>query len=127
MIKLTDILKEDERERLRKQAYSWQRKDGTFIPIKYSHGSDAWRMLGQPTNTDTVNELWKRGWNRIWFNVHTLFCHNELMPPNEKQKTALIELAMALGLQEVEFDAGEGSQILWSVHDKMEENLRKQG
>lgn len=124
MIRLKNILKEvEDDEKYKKMGYSWQRPDGTFKPIKYSHGSDAWQMIGKPENTDSVNELWKKGWNRIWYNPHTLFCHNELMPPNEKQKTALINLAQLLEKQEVEFDAGEGSKILWSIHDTLEESI----
>jgi hypothetical protein len=123
VIKLTDILKEVETEETyKKMAYSWQKPNGTFQPIKYSHGSDAWKMGGQQPNTDYVMEFWKRGWNRIWHNHHTLFCHNEVQFPNEKQKAALIELAMNLNLQEVEYDGGEDSKILWSIHDILENN-----
>jgi hypothetical protein len=124
MIKLTNILKEiddsADRQKYKKMAYSWQKPNGKFIPIKKSHGTDAWKAGGSMPNTDYVDKFWKMGYNRIWYNVHTLFCHNEHMIPNDKQKSALIDLAINLDLQEVEYDGGEEAKILWSVHGVLE-------
>jgi hypothetical protein len=129
VIRLTNILKEIESdEKYKKMAYSWQKPDGHFIPIKYSHGSDAWQLLGKPDNTDGVVELWKKGWQRITYMVPVLYAHSEFQRPNDKQQAALIQLAMNLGLERVEWDGGDvGEKILWSIHDKLQENLRKQG
>lgn len=128
MIKLTEILKGTEsQEELKKMAYSWQKPDGTFKPVKDNHGMDVKKRLtflypSIPQTTDFVAEMWKRGWNRIWHDSldHCLYCHNEVQVPNEKQKAALIELAMELGFQEVQYDGGEDSSILWSVHDTLQ-------
>ena len=122
MIKLTDILREIEsEEKFKKMAYSWQAPSGKFISVKSSHAQDAWEWGGRQPNTDYMVIFWKRGWNRIHADQHTLFSHNEFQPPNNKQKSALIELAMELGLQEVKYDAGEDYKILWSAHDVLEE------
>lgn len=135
MIKLTNIIKEVEsEEQLKLNTYSWQKPDGTFKPVVDNHGSDVRKRLlfiypNLPQNTDFTVEMWKRGWNRIWHDGydHCLYCHNEIQPPNDKQKAALIDLAMRLEFQEVEYDGGEDSKILWSVHDVLQENLAKQG
>jgi hypothetical protein len=122
-----DVLQESsDEEKYKKMAYSWQRPDGTFIPVRYSHGSDAWEIAGKQPNTDYCMIFWKRGWNRIWYNIHTLFCHNEVQFPNDNQKAALIDLAINMNLEKVEYDSGNNSKILWSVHDILE-NLAKLG
>jgi hypothetical protein len=121
VIKLVEILKEIEDEKGR--AYSWQKPDGTFIPIDYSHGSDAFKHLGGPHSVsgtaDHILMLWRRGWQRITYMTPTLFAHNEFQPPNEKQKVKLIELALELGLNKVEWDGGEKERILWTINDTL--------
>jgi hypothetical protein len=125
VIKLVEILKEIEDEKGR--AYSWQKPDGTFIPIDYNHGSDAFKHLGGPRhvdgNADHTLMLWRQGWQRITYMVFgdlsTLFAHNEFQPPNEKQKAKLIELALELGLNKVEWDGGEKDRILWTINDTL--------
>jgi len=46
-----------------------------------------------------------------------LMAHNEKMPPNDKQKKALINLAIECGDTAVEYDYGDDYKTLWSIHD----------
>jgi hypothetical protein len=113
-------------ENARKEAYSWQKPDGTFIPIKYSHGSDVHRMRKLNPDFDNKDDhtldMWKMGWNRITFIAHTLYVHNEVRRPSDKQKSALIDLAIRAGLREVSYEGLEGvnNVILWSKDDVLE-------
>lgn len=128
MIKLMNIL----RESTEQKGYSWLNPDGKFIPIKYSHGSDArnirWNWVQNKNNfvdkEDHIFELWKLGWQRItnseW--MKKIFTHNELHPPNPLQLRALINLAIESESEYVEWDGGDvGEKILWSSHDTLEE------
>ncbi len=126
MIKLVNILKEIEsKEQLKKLAYSWQKPDGTFIPVKREHGLDALKHVGGDPKDDNVVILWKRGWQRIFYYGTDLNVHNEFYQPNDKQKVRLIELAIQLGFEKVEWDGGDkGDKILWSVHDVLEESIQ---
>jgi len=130
VIKLIDILAEiKDDEDIRKEAYSWQKPDGTFVPIKYNHGSDAHRIRKFEPEFDNKDdhtlEIWKKGWNRITFIAHTLYVHNEVRRPSDKQKSALIDLAIRAGLGEVSYEGPEGvnNVILWSKDDVLEEKF----
>lgn len=123
MIKLTNIINEIGDELLKKKAYSWQKPDGDFIPVQYSHGSDAFKIGGGKPNEDHIMNLWKKGWQRVTFSKPLgLYAHNEVMMPNEKQKARLIELAQELELEKVEWDAGEDYKVLWATYDFLEES-----
>lgn len=54
--------------------------------------------------------------------IHTLHALNEFSPPNHKQKTALIDLAIKTGLKEVDWDGDVGvSKTIWSREHTLEE------
>ena len=129
MIKLKNIVGEiEDLEIFKKMSYSWQTPDGTFKPINYSHGStahDIRRKTHEPNfnpKDDHIFELWKKHWNRIWYSGGTLYCHNEVEPPTDKQRVKLIDLAMRIDAVDVVYDYGEDSKILWSIHDVLQEN-----
>ena len=132
VIKLKDILKEGfDDEMPNKKAYSWLKPDGTFIPVKYSHGSDAHniRFRSFPNKNDFdpkddhILELWKLGWQRItnsnW--MKSIYSHNEKMPPNSRQLKSLKDLAIELNADKVEWDSGNNEKVLWSSHDALQE------
>ena len=127
MIKLIDILKESFTDK--DYAYSWQKPDGTLIPINYNHGSDAHDFRKGEKDFDPKDDhtklLWKRGWQRVTYGQQSVYSHNELMPPNPKQKASLIDLAKKIGMDKVEWDGGESvkDRILWSVHDQLQEKF----
>jgi hypothetical protein len=117
MIKLKDLLlKED----IARKRYSWQYPSGVFKPIKYSHGSDAFELTGEVK--DPIMELWKKGFMRVVHMGNVLIAHNEVVPPTEKQKSALIDLAIQVGDVSVEYDSGNDQKIIWSEHDVLEES-----
>lgn len=115
MIRLLQLLKET--IDCGRKRYSWQYPNGMFIPVAYSHGSDAVKLSGDVK--DPIMAAWKKGYMRITHMGNGLIAHNEVMPPNDKQKQALINLAMETGDVEVEYDSGEDMKILWSIHDTL--------
>jgi len=114
-LELFECLNEDKRD-----AYSWQSPSGRFIPVKSTHAQDAWEIGGKQPNTDYIMNRWKAGWNRIHYAGDSLYCHNEVMPPNERQKRKLIDLAQEIGVNEIVYDGGEDSKIIWSIYDVLE-------
>ena len=122
MIKLKDILNEIE-ERDTSNAYSWQKPDGTFVPLKHDHGTDAhnYRFHAAKnkndfdSSDDHIHQLWRMGWQRITFSdyLKSIYANNELMEPNEKQKGQLISLALELGSEKIEWDGGAKHKIIW--------------
>lgn len=102
------------------KTYSWLTPSGRFIPIHYSHGSDAMKFTG--TVNDPIMAAWKKGYMRITNIGNELFVHNEVMPPNDKQKANLIDLAKESGKEYLKYDYGDDYKVLWSIHDTMEES-----
>ena len=125
MIRLRDIIKEIlSDEQTLKKAYSWQRPDGSFRPVvEYDHAESAEKITGQKT-IDAVMNLWKKGWQRIRYsyNKKALFCHNEFIPPNDKQKEELINLAMEGDFGELIYE-GENIKgtVIWSKENTLQE------
>ena len=118
MIKLKNIIKE-----INNETTSWQNPVGDFIPTKLSHKYDAFNHIGR-NDENSVKILWKQGWNRITSDAFTLFVHNEIQPPNDKQKTKLIELAIKFNLNEIVYVARsewsghrEKIKVIWSKND----------
>ncbi len=123
MIKLKQLLESTNSEKYR---YSWQLPSGKFSPVQYSHGTHAFKILsilnpGWDPKNDHIMELWKKGYNRIVNSGNTLLVHNEIKPPSDKQKKALIDLAIECNDEYVEYDSGNNSKILWSIHDLLTE------
>lgn len=104
-----------------KKRYSWQDPRGNFLPIKSSHAQDAYVITHEPK--DPIMALWKRGYMRITHMGNILMAHNEVMPPNNKQKSELINLATIVGDVSVEWDDGEDNKIIWSEYDVLEEDI----
>lgn len=100
-----------------RKRYSWQYPNGMFIPVKYSHGSDAVKITG--VIDDPIMAAWKRGFMRITHIGNVLYAHNELMLPNEKQKAALINLAIDTGDVEIVYDNGTNDSVLWSKNNSL--------
>jgi len=104
--------------------------NGTFIPIKYSHGSDARNILWQATKnkndfndaSDHILDLWKLGWQRITNSnyLKELCTNNSLHKPNQLQKRELINLAIELESNKVTWDNDEEDTVIWSSDDVME-------
>lgn len=115
MIKLTYILKEA--IDISRKRYSWLTPYGTFLPIKYSHGSDAVKFTGDVK--DPIMTAWQKGYFRITFMGSILIAHNEVMVPNDKQKASLINLAVETDAEKIEYDGGENQSIIWSIHDTL--------
>lgn len=128
MIKLINILKEAKAKNYRDEAYAWQKPDGTFVPIEYSHGSDAFKYVGGDPKADHTVILWKKGWQRIAYSPSLLiiYAHNEFYPPSDTQIEKLIELAKKRDFQKVEWDGGKKNKILWSIHDALQESNGKE-
>ena len=89
----------------KKKCYSWLGPDGKFMPVKYSHGDDAYAIVKDPK--DPIMELWKRGYMRITNIGDELMCHNEVKPPNNKQFRELKDLAMEVGMRVVKYEYGD--------------------
>ena len=53
--------------------------------------------------------------------VLPIYSHNEKFPPNRSQFKALRDFAIEAGYEKVEWDGGDKDDILWSVHDTLEE------
>jgi hypothetical protein len=113
IVKLATLIKEA--LDIARKRYSWLTPYGAFIPVKYSHGSDAVSFTGN--QKDPIMSAWKKGYIRVVFNGNVLIAHNEVMPPNEKQKSKLIDLAKETGDYSIEYDSGKNQKILWSIHD----------
>jgi len=122
-MKLANILKEikDKEKRL---AFSWQEPDGNFVPIDYSH-KEAYRYARGGAEDEAIVMLWKKGWQRITYYDTAIYANNEFNPPNDKQKSKLIELAVILHRETVEWDSGsnKGTKIIWSIHNILEESV----
>ena len=96
--------------------YSWLTPDGKFLPvINGSHAEYGYKNIIK--STKVIDEMWKMGYMRVCFMGAVLMAHNEIMPPNDKQKKALINLAIECGDTAVEYDYGDDYKTLWSVHD----------
>lgn len=123
MIKLINILKEI-KDKEKKLAFSWQEPDGNFVPIDYSH-KEAYRYARGGAEDEAIVMLWKKGWQRITYYDTAIYANNEFTPPNDKQKSKLIELATILHRETVEWDSGsnKGAKIIWSVHNILEESV----
>jgi hypothetical protein len=121
VIKLANILKEIKEKRL---AFSWQEPDGNFVPIDYSH-KEAYRYARGGAEDEAIVMLWKKGWQRITHYDTSIYANNEFSPPNDKQKSKLIELATILHSETIEWDSGsnKGTKIIWSVHNILEESV----
>ncbi len=135
MVKLKHILKESDdafkaihRNLPDVYVMAWQKPDGTLIPVKYSHPSDAIDHIGGDPRADATVVLWRRGWNRITSGPDkhgmTLFSQNEFTPPNDKQKAELINVAKEKGFVEVVYTSPDDGKprTIWSQHDVLEES-----
>lgn len=116
MIKLLHLLKEI--YKVERKIYSWLTPSGAFLPIKYSHGSDAAIFTGNAK--DPIMDAWKKGYMRIIYMGDTLVANNEVCPPNDKQKRVLINLANeSTFINKLEYDGGENSHLLWTINDQL--------
>lgn len=106
---------------------AWQKPDGNFLPIKYSHPSDALDYVGGDPRGDATVVLWKRGWNRVTSGMtdagKTIFVQNEFSIPNDKQKSELINKAEELEYVEVVYIGSDDGKprTIWSKHDVLQE------
>ena len=114
MILLRTLLKEG--IDIAKNRYAWLTPDGRFLPVlSGTHAEFAYKNI-RPSNK-AIDEAWTLGYMRITFQGAVLMAHNEKMPPNDKQKKALINLAIECGDAAVEYDYGDDYKTLWSIHD----------
>jgi len=123
VIKLKDILKnlqEEEEPDKERKSTSWLDECGKFYPVPGHHHAYAIRITG--TFNDPESILWRKGWQRItYYSTGTLFTENHYMFPNDIQKRKLIDLVMDLGFNELRYDGGKKSIILWSKEDILQE------
>ena len=124
MIKLKTLLREIN---YNEETNSWQKPDGTFLPvIDTTHDRDAFKYVGGDPKNDHRHILWKGGWQRIVQISNAIYANNMFRSPNDIQKRKLIELAIKLGLIDVVWDRGHGSNLLWSKNDMLEEIISSQ-
>lgn len=94
----------------------WMNPNGSLFLSTVNHLISAIGLSGDVE--DPFVALWKRGWQRIvQHKFKILCCCNELMPPNDIQRTKLIELAIENECDEIEFDNGKDVHVLWSKDD----------
>ena len=116
MIKLRILLMEA--IDIAKNRYSWLTPDGQFIPFwGASHAEYAQKSILKNQSKTVIEDMWKMGYMRVCFMGAVLMAHNEKMPPNEKQKQALIDLAVECGDAAVEYDYGDDYKVIWSIND----------
>ena len=107
---------------------AWQKPDGSFLPIKYSHPSDALDYVGGNPRGDATVVLWRRGWNRVTSGMtnegKTIYVQNEFSIPNDKQKSELINKAQELDYVEVIYIGSDDGRprTIWSKRDTLQEN-----
>jgi GH24 family phage-related lysozyme (muramidase) len=92
--------------------------NGSFHPVKRSHGADAKQFMDEIG--DAIMAAWKAGYVRVINSGDSIYAHNEVMPPNERQKRALIDLAKETDSTDVKYDYGDDYKVLWSIHDVLE-------
>lgn len=132
MIKLKSILKEGFDNELSSdtRGYSWLKPDGTFVPVKYSHDSDAYNIRFRSLKNefdpkdDHTLELWKLGWQRITNSKYlkSIYANNDKFPPNTHQMKSLKDLAIEINADKIEWDRDGIEKILWSSNDTLQEH-----
>lgn len=119
MIKLVNILKEV----FEPEMYSWQKPDGTFLPVNDSnHDVDAIKHTKISDKWKAVDALWKLGWQRINTSNEFIYSNNSYMGPNLKQKSQLIELALRKNVASIVWDNTIRDRIIWTRNDVLEES-----
>jgi len=104
----------------RDNCHSWQTPTGNFYKIRDTHSVDAGKNIVPVNSNDPVMDAWKRGYNRIHYYGNTLYVNNEIRSPSTIQIRHLIQLAKENNFEEVEYDGGETSYIIWSINDTLE-------
>lgn len=115
MIKLKKLIQEN-----RTKSHCWLSPSGRIIPVKNTHDFTARQLI--PLSKDPMIDLWKKGYQRVTFMYDgSLISHNEFLPPNDKQKDILKNIAIEGEHDKVEFDGGEQKPyIIWSANDQLE-------
>jgi hypothetical protein len=108
---------------------SWLSPDGEFFPVSGNHFSYARAIYDkfvkgninllpgyeQSSSFDPLHAIMLAGWVRVTHVGKTLIAHNESRRTlNSTQKKALILLARQEAMEQIEFDTGEDSNVLWT-------------
>ena len=66
---------------------------------------------------DAVLDSWRKGFNRIHYYGDTLYVHNEVHYPSDRQIASLIQLALHNDFNKIVFDKGDNEKVLWTRDD----------
>jgi hypothetical protein len=101
----------------RENAYSWQTPVGTFYRVHDTHDMDARKRIVGMGVKDAVMSAFQKRYNRIHYYGDTIYVHNEVTFPSEKQVNYLIQLALHNEFEKIVYDGGNVEKILWTLHD----------
>ena len=110
------IIKE-ERDKLR----SWLTPQGEFHPLQGKmHSDDAlnFHSITSQYYKEAIEDLYKKGWQRVTNYVNTIMISNPYREPNRDQKEALINLAIEQNMSNVTYDNDKTETIIWDKSDK---------
>jgi hypothetical protein len=100
------------------KTYSWLKPNGDVEPVKTIHADDAARLLNVGPR-DGMREAFRQGWARVTQFADQLMVETP-NPISDKQRQALIDLAIETGKRDIVLDNhGTSPRLVWSVEDQL--------
>ena len=109
--------------------YAWMEPNGNILTNKYGEGHfhAAKRILSQKYNIpvdkimfagESYQYLYDKGWLRLTYIGSDLFCNNNKIMPNQKQRKELKDLGIENNMNRVLYDNDEDDyKIIWTSGD----------
>jgi hypothetical protein len=100
------------------KTYSWLKPNGEVEPVKTIHADAAARLLNVGPR-DGMREAFRQGWARVTQFADQLMVETP-NPISDKQRQALIDLAIETGKRDIVLDNhGTSPRLVWSVEDQL--------
>jgi hypothetical protein len=99
----------------REQAHSWLSPSGEFHPLG---GSDTHYTWSQRKFRKSPGEMFKEGWARVQYYGESLYANNDFLALSNRQRSALIDLAIVIGATWLIYEKGDRQQTIWGSGDR---------
>jgi hypothetical protein len=102
----------------REDLIAWLAPHGKFYPIIQPDTHQSWAVRFFK-DKNAVENIYKKGWVRVYYYSKTIYASNADNPPNARQRKELIDLALENGFNEVIWDSEENEKVIWSREDRL--------
>lgn len=102
----------------REDLMSWLAPHGKFYPLAGGDTHSSWAIRFFK-NKNAVQNIYEKGWMRVYYYSKSLYVSNSSQPPNSRQRSELIDLALENGFNEVIWDSEENEKVIWSKEDQL--------